>query len=225
MSHFLARLVERALGTAARVEPIVAPRFAPTAIVEIASEVETPRPERGDQQPTIEEKSSPRAVPDQEAPAKKAEPKILRESEKSSHAATSRFTPAHKSSLPQQPEKLLFPREKSVVNSTAIVRPSLSGDSPVPTMKNGMVRRNSFTPSRSKRPRPPTPLTTTSWNFEHDLLTPNESPGQPPIVRVTIGRIDVRATPPAAPSRKSSTRSEPKLTLDAYLKSRREGTR
>jgi hypothetical protein len=80
MSHFLARLVERARGTAARVEPIVAPRFAPTAIVEIASEVETPRPERGDQQPTVEEKSSPRAVPHQEAPAKKAEPKILRES-------------------------------------------------------------------------------------------------------------------------------------------------
>ena len=211
MSHFLARLVERARGIAARVEPIVAPRFAPTAIVEIASEVETPRPERGHQQPTVEEKSSPRAVPHQEAPAAKGEAKILRESEKPSP--------------PQQPEKLLVPVEMSAVDSTAIVRPSLSGDSPVPAMKNGMVRRNSFTPSRSKRPRPPTPLTTTSWNFEHDLLTPNESPGQPPIVRVTIGRIDVRATPPAAPSRKSSTRSEPKLTLDAYLKSRREGTR
>ena len=47
MSHFLARLVERARGTAARVEPIVAPRFAPTAIVEIASEVETPPPRTG----------------------------------------------------------------------------------------------------------------------------------------------------------------------------------
>ena len=211
MSHFLARLVERARGTAARVEPMVAPRFAPTAIVEITSEIETPRPERGDQQPTVEKKSSPRAVPHQEAPAAKGEAKILRESEKPS--------------LPQQPEKLLVPMEKSVVNSTTIVRPSLSGDSPVPAMKNGMVRRSSFTPSRSKRPRPPTPLTTTSWNFEHDLLTPNESPQQQPIVRVTIGRIDVRATPPAAPSRKSSTRSEPKLTLDAYLKSRREGTR
>ena len=77
MSHFLARLVERARGTAARVEPIVAPRFAPTPIVEIASEVEAPRPERGDQQPTVEEKSSPRAVVQQEAPAEKAEPKIL----------------------------------------------------------------------------------------------------------------------------------------------------
>ena len=211
MSHFLARLVDRARGTAPRVEPIVAPRFAPRAIVEIASEVETPPPERADQQPTAEEKSSSRAVPHHEASATKGEAKIPWESEKPS--------------LPQQPEKLLVPMEKSVVNSTAIVRPSLSGDSLVPATKNGMVRRNSFTPSRSKRQQPPTPLATTSWNFEHDLLTPNESPGQPPIVRVTIGRIDVRATPPVAPSRKSSTRSEPKLTLDAYLKSRREGTR
>jgi hypothetical protein len=88
-----------------------------------------------------------------------------------------------------------------------------------------MVRRHSLTASRSKRPLPATPLMTQSRNFKHDLLTPNESPEQSPIVRVTIGRIDVRATAPAVPSRKSSTRSEPKLTLDAYLKSRKEGTR
>ena len=211
MSHFLARLVERALGTAARVEPIVAPRFAPTAIVEIASEVETPRPERGDQQPTIEEKSSPRAVPQQEAPAENAEPKTIRGSEKSA--------------LPEQPEKLLVPVETDAMDSMVFVRPSLSGDPPVPAVKNGMVRRNSFTPSRSKRPRPATSVTTRSRSVDHDLLTPNESPEQSPIVRVTIGRIDVRATSPVAPSRKSSAHSEPKLTLDAYLKSRRDGRR
>jgi len=211
MSHFLARLVERARGTAPRVEPIIAPRFAPTPIVEIASEVEAPPPERADQRPTVEEKSSPRAVPHHEASAAKGEAKILQESENPS--------------LLQQREKLLVPMEKSVVNSTAIVRPSLSGDSPMPAMKNGMVRRNSFTPSRSKRPQPETSVTTRSRSVDHDLLTPNEWPEQPPIVRVTIGRIDVRATPPATPSRKSSARSEPKLTLDAYLKSRREGTR
>src|SRR5262249_33096337 len=104
MSNFLARLVKRARGTAPRVEPVVAPRFAPTPIVEIASEVETPAPERSDQQPTVEKKSSPRAVVQQEAPAEKAEPKILRESEKSS--------------LSQQPEKLLVPMEISAVDST-----------------------------------------------------------------------------------------------------------
>ena len=211
MSHFLARLVERARGTAARVEPLVTPRFAPTPIVEIASEVDGPPPERRDQQPAMEEKSPPRAVVQPEAPARKVELNVLRESEKSS--------------LSQQPEKLLVPIEKSVMDSTVFVRPSPSADRPAPAVTNGMVRQNSFTASRSKGPQSATPLTTKSQSFERDLLTPNESLDLPPIVRVTIGRIDVRATPPAAPSRKSSTRSEPKLTLDAYLKSRREGRR
>jgi hypothetical protein len=95
----------------------------------------------------------------------------------------------------------------------------------VPAAKNGTARKHSFTTSQTKRPRPAAPRARTSWSFERDLVTPNESPEQPTIVRVTIGRIDVRATTPAVPSRKSSPRSEPKLTLDAYLKSRREGTR
>ena len=211
MSNFLARLVERARGTAPRVEPLVVSRFAPTPIVEIASEVDTPAPERREQQPTIEQKSSTRAVVQQEAPARKAEPNVLRESEKSSR--------------PQQPGKLLVPIEKSAVDSMTFVRPSPITNRPVPTVKSGMVRRNSFTASRSKLPQPVTSLPTTSRSFERDLLTPNESSEQPPIVRVTIGRIDVRATPPVMPSRKSSTRSEPKLTLDAYLKSRTEGRR
>ena len=218
MSHFLARLVERARGTAARVEPLVTPRFGPTPIVEIASEVEAPPPERRDQQPTVEEISSPREGVQQEAPARKAEPKILRESDKSQ-------LPPEIVAPDPEPERLLVPVETGAVDSMAFVRPSRSVDQPVPAVKNGMVRRNSFTASRSKRPRPATSLTTTSRNLERDLLTPNESREQPPIVRVTIGRIDVRATPPAAPSRKSSARSEPKLTLDAYLKSRREGAR
>jgi hypothetical protein len=211
MSHVLARLVERARGTAPLVEPFVTPRFAPTPIVEIASEVEAPSSERRDPQPTVEENSSSRAVVQQEAPPRKAERNVLREAEKSS--------------LQQQPEKLLVPIEKNAVDSTVFVRPSLPTNRPVPAVKNGMLRRNSFTASRSKRPQPATPLTTRSRSFERDLLMPNESLAQPPIVRVTIGRIDVRATPSAVPSRKSSTRSEPKLTLDAYLKSRTEGRR
>ena len=222
MSHFLARLVERARGTAARVEPFVAPRFAPTPIVEIASEVEAPAPLRRDQKPALQERVLPGAVVQLEAPARKAEPNVLQESEKSS--------------LPQQPEKLLVPMEKSAVdyvraddavrtNSTVFVRPSLSSNRPLPAVKNGMARRNSFTASQSKGPQPAPRHTTRSRSFDGDLLTPNESPEQPPIVRVTIGRIDVRAAPPAVPSRKSPTRSEPKLTLDAYLKSRRKGTR
>ena len=208
MSHFLERLVERARGTAPLVEPFVAPRFAPIPVVEIASKVEASPPQRHDQYPAVEEKSPARAVIPPEAPVRKAEPNVLGASDMSS--------------LPQQPEKLLVPVEKSAMDSPVFVRPP-STARPVPAIKNGIVRKHSYTASRSKRPQPVTPLTTRSRSFEHDLLTPNESSEQPPIVRVTIGRIDVRATPPAVPSRKSSARSEPKLTLDAYLKSRREG--
>ena len=221
MSHFLARLVKRARGTVPLVEPFVAPRFAPAPVVEIASEVEASPPERRDKQPTVEENLSPRAVVQPQARDRKAEPNVIREPEKPS--------------LPQQPEKLLVPTEKTAVdyvraddavrtNSTVFVRPSLSTNRSVPAVKNGMVRSNSFTASRSKRPQPATPLTAKPRSVERDLLTPNESSEQPPIVRVTIGRIDVRATPPAVPSRKS-VRSEPRLTLDAYLKSRTEGRR
>ena len=72
MSHFLARLVERVRGTAPRVEPLVSPRFALAPIVEIASEMDAPPPERRDQQPTVEEISSPRAVVQQEAPSRES---------------------------------------------------------------------------------------------------------------------------------------------------------
>ena len=46
MTHFLGRLVERARGTAPRVEPIVAPRFAPAPMAEIATAIETSPPVR-----------------------------------------------------------------------------------------------------------------------------------------------------------------------------------
>ena len=211
MSHFLARLVERARGTAARVEPVITPRFAPTPIVEIASEMEAPSPQRRDQQPKVERASSPRAIIQEEAPGEKTAQQIVRE--------------LKASSVPPQREKLLVPMEESVVKSLAVVRPSPPDDRHVPLVKNGMVKRNSFATSRSKRSGRAIPLTTTSRDLGRDLFRPNESTERPPIVRVTIGRIDVRATPPAVPLGKSSTRSEPKLTLDAYLKSRREGMR
>jgi len=211
MSHFLARMVQRVRGTAPRVEPVIAPRFAPAPIVEIASEAEIPAPERRHWQPRVEEQSSPRAVVQQEAPAKKGEPKISWESEKSL--------------LSQQPARLLVPAKVAAVDSRAFVRPSQLDDRPVPAIRNGDVSRNSSPTSRSKRPRSGTPLTTTFRSLERGLLTPNESPEEPRIVRVTIGRIDVRATPSLAPARKSPTRSEPKLTLEAYLKSRKEGAR
>ena len=46
----------------------------------------------------------------------------------------------------------------------------------------------------------------------------------PPPIHVTIGRIEVRATPPATPVRQGRT-AGPKLSLDEYLRSRGGGTK
>jgi hypothetical protein len=218
MSHFLARLVERARGTAARVEPLVIPRFAPAPVVEIASEVEAPPPQRRDQQPTMEQKPSPRTVVQQEPPVRKAEPKILRQLDQSS-------LPAEIVAPDPEPEKLLVAPKMAAADSKAVVRRPQARDRRALLVKNGAMKKEPVAAPSAKRSRSATPVTTSLRNLERGAVAPNESPEQPPIVRVTIGRIDVRATPTAAPSRKSSTRSEPKLTLDAYLKSRKEGTR
>src|SRR5262245_49535512 len=189
MSHFLARLVERARGTAARVEPMIVPRFAPSPVAEIAAEVETPRPEASEQPATLEEKLLPHPAVQAQAVIEKTEPKV--------------FLEPKKSSLPQRQEKLLVPVEKSAVESTIFVRPSRSSEPPVPAVRNEVSRRSSFTAQRAKRPRPNPLHTTKIQNIERTLLRPNESSDEPPpIVRVTIGRIDVRATPPPVPSRK-----------------------
>jgi hypothetical protein len=55
--------------------------------------------------------------------------------------------------------------------------------------------------------------------------TLRETPQQAPTIRVTIGRIDVRAvTAPAEPARET-VRPQPRLSLDDYLKQRNRGGR
>lgn len=202
MSHFLARLVDRARGTVPCVEPLVAPRFAPAPVFEGASEVEALPPGR-EQQPTIARQALSAEKPGAKRVWESEKPSVLPEN----------------SAADREPEKLLVPMAE---HSTMLVKPARAANRAEPSGKNGKA----LVPAPvAKQPRQATPLTTTSRNLERGLLAPNESSEEPPIVRVTIGRIDVWATPIAAPSRKSLTRSEPKLTLEAYLKSRKEGAR
>lgn len=213
MSHFLARLVERSRGTAPRVEALLAPRFASTPFVEISSELQSPTPHYRDRQANAEVKSSPPADIQRNPPTGTAKPNTVQKTDYSS--------------LPQQPGAPLIPVDLNARHWTTFVRPSPPPDGqPLPAMNERRLAENLFTASRPTRSRPAAPLQTASRNVQRGPLNPNESSDEPPIVRVTIGRIDVRATPAsAAPRAKSSPRSEPKLTLDAYLKSRREGRR
>lgn len=218
MSHFLARLVERARGTAARVEPLVTPRFAPTPIVEIASEVEAPATRRSPEtQTAIEKKSTGRTIVRQEI----------------SSTSTDKVTAPEPETL-LVPQKILAPDQPKPI----VMQIGSEEFAALPRVNNATPKQP--TPEQRATPPGPTPPATTRALVagradpgrpsaqrarKRVAFQPNEWTEQPPIVRVTIGRIDVRATPPAAPSRKSSARSEPKLTLDAYLKSRREGRR
>jgi hypothetical protein len=93
--------------------------------------------------------------------------------------------------------------------------------------------------SRSgQSPQAPTPLVTPASVVAepHTVLVPPSepvmsaaakvaSPEPAPTIRVTIGRIDVRAIRPPAPPRAKKTRPGPALSLDGYLKQRREGRR
>ncbi len=223
MSHFLARLVDRARGTAARVEPFVAPRFAPAPVTEIAGEVEAPATERlPEAQTAREEKSTVRT--------------IVRQKTSSTRPKES---PRQEITAPE-PEKLLVPQKIFAPDQPKLIVRRIGPEEVTALpMVNGATLMESVREAPTTRLGSAPPATTrapvaggadpgrpSARRARHRVaFQPNESHDESPIVRVTIGRIDVRATPPAVPSRKSSTRSEPKLTLDAYLKSRREDRR
>jgi len=58
---------------------------------------------------------------------------------------------------------------------------------------------------------------------EQPTSPPSTKPTSPPTIQVTIGRIDVRTIAAPTPSRRPSTPSPAKLSLDEYLRSRSSG--
>jgi hypothetical protein len=220
MRHFLARLVDRARGSAPRVEPIVAPRFAPAPVAEVASEHEAPPRARGARQETKAPHGSNNAVVRQgelatDGPGRKKGKAATGETEE-------RLV---EEAVEATPQTLLVPLERTD-GDEALPRPDRTRGSE--SLRSDVLPhvRSAAAPTIVRRAEPPG----RSGNLratDRLSVSPNASAAnEPPIVRVTIGRIEVRAEPAPAPApRKISSRSEPKLTLDAYLKSRKEGAR
>src|SRR6266516_4850044 len=129
MSHFLARLVDRAHGTAPCVEPLVAPRFAPGPTFEGASEVEALPPGR-EQQPTIAK---------QTLSAEKPGAKRVWEPEKLPVLP-------EKAAADLKPEKLLVPMAE---HSTMLVKPARAANRAEPLGKNGKA----LVAASTERPR------------------------------------------------------------------------
>jgi|GEM_PF-2569363 len=59
----------------------------------------------------------------------------------------------------------------------------------------------------------------------NDLRANPESPALPPTIRITIGRVEVRALVSPAPQAKPRATHTPKLSLDDYLRTRNGGNR
>ena len=223
MTHFLARLVERARGTAPRVEPIIAPRFAPAPVSETAPEGETP--------PVV------RPAPGTSSPAEPAVSRVASEATKPSVTIRTRrdAEPAPLSADPPEAplqivrEALLVPQpaDRPEPDLSPVVRQTEIETGPDSMAENGGAREEGLPRPRTARPGPVIPAGPRALRgMKRAAESPNESRTEPPIVRVTIGRIEVRAAPaPSAPAHKPAPRSGPKLTLDAYLKSRQEGAR
>jgi hypothetical protein len=209
MSHFLARLVERARGTAPRVEPLLAPQYAPSALLDVVTEVEAPplprRESRKHKAPVASERRAVRSeLPDaaknspRESAVETASPELLVPLER----------PAREVAQPPnrtRGSESLRRNELPLVQSVA--------ESPI-------VRRTHSDPPAANPPVRAIPP-------PNGNIPPNEKvPHERPIVRVTIGRIEVRASPAAAPSpRKMTPAAPPLLSLDAYAQAKKEGRR
>jgi hypothetical protein len=79
-------------------------------------------------------------------------------------------------------------------------------------------------PSRRNPPTPASLLTQRQRGGEAAATLSVEGE-QPPVIRVSIGRVEVRAIHAPAPAAKPPRHTAPKLSLDDYLKQRDRGTR
>jgi hypothetical protein len=212
MKHFLARLVERARGTAPHVEPIIAPRFLPASAAEAAPETEAAPKSNGEKMTPPPDKPSLLPVT-----ARKGEPAQPRGD-------------AAEAPIEVVQETLLVPPGIPEAPAPFVVRQTDSQRNGQSTQTNAIaLEKNEATKPKTLRASHAKPQRAQPRAFLSETVLaslPDEPRDQAPIVRVTIGRIDVRAAPaPPLPSRKPARHAGPTLTLDAYLKQRKEGAR
>ena len=96
------------------------------------------------------------------------------------------------------------------------------------------LKRNDLIPTDKRLVAPgvqrvvPSSLEENGWmpTNQHSAVPASEESSSTPTIRVTIGRIDVRAvTPAASPQRPKPSRPAPALSLDDYQKQRKGGER
>ena len=220
MSDFLGRMAGRVLGTLPVAQPLIPSTFALEAgaasepmVAEIgvqpktnpAPQIAPPRPHR-ERLPEAREKAERVPTPPQAIPA---QPTV----------SVKRETPPP---VPHHAE----PRETAAA-PIASWRPAPLHQAPAPHEAHSTAPpepHETLPILPSQRPSP----TAAAPRIDlprHAAASPAEA--APPVIRVTIGRVDVRAEfpPAAAPRPAPARRAAPALSLDDYLKQRSEGKR
>jgi hypothetical protein len=245
VNDFLGRLAERSLGVGQIVRPRVAPLFAPRPlVVEEVREVESEAPPPPRPRPPVAE---PEAEPAAAVPARveHAPPPVVspvvEASETEPHvrevervedvheivvervvAGTEPVPPVAVGTAPEGPRPAV--QEPEPVEPSRGLRPE-----PTPRPTRTVERRPpARTVVRAAEPAPSPPEPHESWlepppaTLDRPLASLAPPPTEPPVVRVTIGRVDVRAVLPPPAAERTPPKRAPRLTLEEYL---REGRR
>jgi hypothetical protein len=202
MTHFLASLVDRARGTASRVEPVIPSRFTSAGLPEMETEIE------------------PLGMPhEQLTPARKDSPEPHAKAEGGIEEET-RPTETNGVRDPNIETAQLLVAERFRPTPDADSRPSLEHSHGTPGEPHAATSRS----RRADRKTSRASLAPTLQPTPRGPHVSDDHEKEAPVVRVTIGRIEVRAAPAPTPSpRKPARNAGPVLTLDAYLKSRKDG--
>ena len=232
MTDYFTRLAERSLGITEGIQPLIAPRFAPlddqtlTAHEPTTSALEStppiaPRP-RGDASPldtTPVSRKRPTAEPAHVGPQTR-EP-IARVETTPAFAETA---PVASLLLPDGPRRPLdesIPAPHSLPSSAELPPVPIPAAPAAPELaKTPPVSSAIHSLAESVTDRPATPV---ADRGEEHAIPEREPPS--PIVRVTIGRIEVRAVSPVPPPTRTPPAKPPgpRLTLESYLRARSEG--
>ena len=207
MSDYLSRLVARSLGAANVVRPETASLFeprdtAPQQLLLAEAEVESPLSSLGDRQPPPRAATASARAVSEEHDAPAAEMPLTTSAPAAIEPPASAPAPVLE---PVEPTEVVAQAETERMTPILLRaesrEPRLGDPAPAPRTAAGRAA--------SLHPLPTPPRVTTA-----------SAPGEPPVVQVTIGRVDVRAVQSARPAapRTPDPEAPARQTLAEYLR-------
>jgi hypothetical protein len=243
MSDFLGRLAERQLAATPGVLPRVPPRFAPSAPTALSANLAPPLAAPPVQPPASGTDASHTIVKElrvEQAPASPlvpARPARPRESEQPA-SVESNVVPKHRAAADRRQEATAPPpvRRTEIIERFVPARPRVEAAASSEPAARVVVDRRPEPAETHRRADARVPV------MPSPLVPPKaDSPAMPPsapaearpadrddspVVKVTIGRVEVRAVAPPAPVReRRAAPARPRMSLEEYLERRHGGRR